>query len=118
MITFDQFQKVMAFGLKKRYCIEILFEVNGSEKFDYCWMGKMPDSSTDADVYWFGLTDDGKNAYDFPTFDEMVCAKVFDGRSLLEIWNDITFLEVDGCDPMERFTTYLSGNGRFMGTAQ
>ena len=48
----------------------------------------------------------------------MVCAKVFDGRSLLEIWNDITFLEVDGCDPMERFTTYLSGNGRFMGTAQ
>ena len=36
------------------------------------------------------------------TFDEMISAKVFDGKSLFEVWDTVTVEEIDGCEPMER----------------
>ena len=38
-MTFELFQKLMSFDTKGRSCIEILFSVKESEKFDYSWMG-------------------------------------------------------------------------------
>jgi hypothetical protein len=99
----------MEFETNGSRCIEIMFAVNGSEKFDECWMGKMPDRKTKEDVFWFGLTADGKNAYDYSTFEDYSSAKVFDGKSLFEIWDNITIYEIDGCDPMEMVEMYLSG---------
>ena len=81
-------------------------------------MGKMPDRKTNADLYWFGLTADGKNAYDYNTFDEMISAKVFDGKSFMDVWDNIEFLSGDGFDPIEGFSSYLKGKGPFMGAAQ
>lgn len=118
MITYEQFEKVMSFDTRGCCCIEIEFYVKGSEKFDGCWMGKMPDEKAKADLYWFGLTADGKNAYDYATFDEMACAKIFDGKSFSDIWDDIEFFSVDGLDPMERFLSYLKNEGPFIGAAQ
>ena len=118
MITFEQIKRLMAFDIKKKYCIEIAFSVSESEKFDFCWMGKLPDKTTGQDVYWFGLTSDGKNAFDYPTFEEFSTAKVFDGKSLFEIWDAVTVLEIDGCDPLERFVSYINENGPFMGAAK
>ena len=116
-MTFELFQKLMSFDTKGRSCIEIHFFVNGNGKFDYSWMGKMPDRKTKKDVFWYGLTPDGKNAYDYPTFDEFSSANVFDGKSLLEIWDNIVIEEINGCDPMEMVDMYLSGKGR-MGASQ
>ena len=106
-INFDQIKKLMAFDIQKKYCIEIEFAVNGSDKFGFCWMGKLPDKETGKDVYWFGLTPDGKNAFDYFTFEELSTAKVFDGKSLFEIWGDITIWGIDSCDPMERLLVYI-----------
>lgn len=110
-MTFELFQKLMSFETKGRLCIEISFAVKGSNKFDYCWMGKLPDEKTKKDIFWYGLTPDGKNAFDYPTFEEFSSADVFDGKSLLEIWDSIKIEEINGCDPMEMAEMYLSKRG-------
>ena len=110
MITFNQIKQLFAFETQGKYCVEILFSVNGITRFDSCWMGKMPDKVTAKDVYWFGLTTDGKNAFDYPTFEEFSNAKVFDGKSLVEIWDTVTVEEIDGCDPTERLRHYIGEN--------
>jgi NAD(P)-dependent dehydrogenase (short-subunit alcohol dehydrogenase family) len=103
MITFDQIKKLFAFETQGKYCLEIEFSVDGSDKFDNCWMGKLFDRKTKKDVYWFGLTADGNNAFNYPTFEEFVSAKVFDGASLSQIWEEVTVLTVDGCDPEDPY---------------
>ena len=70
-------------------------------------MGKHPDEERGRDVYWFGLTSDGKNAFDYATFEELSSAKVFDGKSLYEIWETVTVEEIDGCEPTERLRYYI-----------
>ena len=102
MITFNQIKQLMKNKTQDNYCIEILFSVRESSKFDCCWMGKIHDNKLLHDIYWFGLTPDGKNAYEYKTFDEMVSAKVFDGSSFSDIWDNIEISEIDGCDPSER----------------
>ena len=101
----------MVFDTQGCSCIEILFSVKGNKKFNYCWMGKMPDKNTKQDVFWYGLTSDGKNGYDYPNFDEFASANVFDGKSLLQLWNNIVIEEIDGCDPAEMVDWYLSRKG-------
>ena len=116
-MTFELFQKLMSFDTKGRSCIEILFLVKRNEKFDYSWMGKMPDRETKKDVFWYGLTPDGENAYDYQTFEEFSSANIFEGKSLLEIWDNIVIEEINGCDPIEMVDMYLLGKGR-MGAPQ
>ena len=125
MITFDQIKKLFAFNTQGKQCIEIEFSVKGSDKFDNCWMGKFFDRKTKKDVYWFGLTADGSNAFDYPTFEEFASAKVFDGASLSQIWEEVTVLTVDGCDPedpyvadrMKKKTILITGAAGGMGRA-
>ena len=110
-MTFEWFQKLMSFETQERLCIEIFFVVQGSDKFDSCWMGKMPDKQTKKDTFWYGLTPDGKNAYDYPTFEEFSSADIFDGKSLLEIWDSIVIEAINGCAPMVMVEMYLSKKG-------
>ena len=106
-MTLELFQKLMSFDTKGRYGFEILFSVKENEKFNSCWMGKMPDTKTKKDLFWYGLTPDEKNAFDYPTFEEFSSANVFDGKSILEIWDNIVIEEINGCDPMEMIYSYL-----------
>ncbi len=118
MITFDELRQLMAFDTKGRCCVEIAFSVSGSNIFTWCWMGKLPDQKTGKDIYWYGLTSDGKNAFDYATFEEFASARVFDGKSLFEVWEDVKVLEINGCNPMEMLEMYLSGEGGFLGAPQ
>lgn len=36
---------------KKKFCVEIQFMLNGNEKYDYCWMGKMWSKGDKKDIY-------------------------------------------------------------------
>jgi len=118
MITFDQIKQLLSLDIEGKYCYEIQFAINGSEKFDFCWMGKLPDIETGSDVYWYGLTDDGENGYDFPTFDEFANAKVFDGLNLFEVWKDVSVKSINSCDSLEMIELYLNGKCRFTGAPQ
>lgn len=72
------------------------------------------------DVFWYGLTPDGKNGFDYSSFDEMANAPVFDGLSLKDVWNQIVIEEIDGCDPQERLEDYIGDkpNRRMMGAPE
>ena len=107
MITFDQLKQLMSFETQGKYCIEIAFSVKDQGKFSSCWMGKTPDEESKADSYWFGLTEDGNNAFEYRTFEEFVSAKVFEGRSLFEIWDKVAVSEINGCDPEEQILHYI-----------
>lgn len=111
MISFELFEKLMSFETKGTICIEILFKVKGSDKFDFCWMGKLYDKEKNSDVFWFGITPDGENAYDYLSFDDFSSDNVFDGKSLYEIWNEVSIEEINACDPEDMIEIYLSGSG-------
>ena len=106
-ITFEDLTKVLEVPMRNDRCIEIEFMLSNSEKYHQCWMGKGYDKNIDKDTYWFGLTEDGNNAYDYTSFEDMSNAPVFDGKSLKDVWNDIKVISVDGCEPLERFQTYM-----------
>ena len=107
MITFDQFKQCMNYESQISYCIEVLFSVGDIEKYNLCWMGKIFDPKLNTNEYWYGLTSDGSNAYDYDNFDTFINSEVFEGRSLREIWDDVNIIEIDGCDPEDRIEFYL-----------
>lgn len=45
-------------------------------------------------IYWFGLTEDGSQAYNFDSFKQFSSAKVFYGKSMKEIWVFVTILSI------------------------
>jgi len=111
-IAFEDLEKVFAVSVGKTACIEIEFMVSNGDKFSQCWMGKLYDKEIEQEVYWFGLTEDGMNAYDYTSFEEMSQATVFDGKSLKDVWNDVEIISVDGSDSKERVEYYLSIEGK------
>lgn len=105
-ITFEDITKVFAVSVGKTACIEIEFMLSDSDKFCQCWTGKLYDNEIDKEIYWFGLTEDGLNAYDYTSFEEMSQATVFDGKSLKDVWDDVKIISIDGCEPEERVEYY------------
>lgn len=108
MITYNDIIKLFSFDLKCKFCIEIEFSVKNHPKYLSCWMGKMPDKNDkERELYWYGLTADGSESYDFYNFEDFACATVFDGKSLEQIFSSIEINSIDGCDPTERLQTYI-----------
>ena len=108
-ITFDDFECIMSYDVtKNQACIEIEFCVDICDAYQTSWLGKMVDSNTKKTVYWFGLTEDGSQAYDFNSFEQFVNAKIFhDRKSIKEIWNSVSLLSIDACETQERLSFYL-----------
>ncbi len=107
-ISFEDFKKIMSYDItKKQTCIEIHFCVDNYDVYQTSWLGKMLDRITNKVIYWFGLTEDGSQAYDFDSFEEFVNAKVFYGKSLKEIWNSVSLISIDASDVQESLEFYL-----------
>ena len=107
-ISFEDFKKIMSYDItKKQTCIEIHFCVDNYDAYQTSWLGKMLDRKTNKVIYWFGLTEDGSQAYDFDSFEEFVNAKVFYGKSLKEIWNSVSLISIDASDVQESLQFYL-----------
>ncbi len=93
--------------VSNRSCIEINFYLERDEQYTDCWLGKMPQNrNTGEEVFWYGLTEDGKKAYDFNSADEFLHAKVFDGKDLLEVLHKVIWKTFDGCDFKEMWNYY------------
>ncbi len=84
---------------------EIEFQVLGDTEYSFCCMGNMSDAGDDRakEPYWFGLTPDGKQAYEYKTFDELLHAPVFHGQSLQSILDKVDIISIDACDPEEMY---------------
>ena len=119
-ISLDDFKQMMLFDVVKRNaCIEIEFCIEGSDEYTSCWLGKTIDRNTSREVYWFGLTPDGLQAYDFETLEIFLNAEVFEGQSLGEKWELVNVYSIDGCNVKERLLFYLGlKDGPIRGPAQ
>lgn len=95
--------------LKNNSCIEMNFRVKNDTEYKNCWVGKMPDDNKfGKEVYWFGLVEDGSQGYEYDTLDDLIQAKVFNGKSLSEIFNKITWNTLDGSGFEERLSDYIN----------
>ena len=107
-ITYEEFCSVMLYNItNNQTCIEIEFCIDNCKDYQCSWLGKMLDSKGEKSIYWFGLTEDGSQAYDYETFDQFLNAKVFYDKSIKEIWDLVTILSIDVCDIEERLPFYL-----------
>ena len=97
-IAFSDFERLVSIDLSKKGdpCIEIYFRVDGNIAYQECWMGKILQESATKSSFWFGLTPDGSQAYDYDSFEELVSAKVFSSKSLKEIWDSVSILMFGG----------------------
>lgn len=113
-ISFESFKKIMSYNISENFmigknsCIEIEFDIDNSDIYQISWMGKMIDIDTEKEVYWFGLSEDGSQAYSYSTFEEFIDEKIFYGeKSLKEIWLLVSIFSIDACDLEERLPYYL-----------
>ena len=107
-ITFEDFERSMSYDVAgNSTCIEIEFYVDGCSEYQCSWMGKMADSNTKNDIYWFGLVKDGSQAYDFDSFEKFANAKVFHGKNLKELWDLISIYSFGGGTIQETLPFYL-----------
>ena len=107
-ISFSDFRHIMLYDVaKNQTCIEMEFCIDDLVDYQASWLGKMVDIRTNKALYWFGLTEDGLQAYDFDSFEQFSNAKVFYGNSIKEIWDSISFLSIDACETQERLSFYL-----------
>lgn len=108
-LAFWAFEQIMLTDLNKRRepCIEICFDVDLPHGYRDAWMGKMKCRYTSKDLYWFGLVPDGSQAHDFYSFEELVSAKVFCGKSLKEVWDSIFLISIDASNVREVLPLYL-----------
>jgi len=94
-ITLKEFEDKMMTDIsrykEKNYdpCIEVCFYVDECKKYDLCWLGKMLDKNTNDPIFWYGLVEDGSEAYDYDSFEKFSNAKVFHGNNIKDIWNMI-----------------------------
>ena len=102
-IDFDLFFSRLC-DIKYQWVInETHFYIEEDPVYDSCWLGRL-DSPT---PYWYGLTADGSQAYDYVTAQELVDAKVFHGKSLREVWSRVRFYSLGDIEP----DTWLSRYG-------
>ena len=107
-ITFEDFQCIMSYDVTKdQTCIEIEFCVDDCPPYQASWLGKTVDRETKQPVYWFGLTEDGSQAYEFNSFEQFTGAKIFFDNSIQEIWKSVSLLSIDACEIQERLSFYL-----------
>ena len=107
-ITFNDFQRIMAYDVRKdERRIEVEFYVDDCTEYNDANLGKCVNKDTNGVSYWFGLTEDGLQAYDFNSFEEFVSAKVFKGKSLKDIWNSVSLHTLDACDVEEILPFYF-----------
>ena len=96
-ITFHQFKRIMSRQLlNKDKSMEIEFCVDNYTEYQESWLGKLVDKKTNKEVFWYGLTADGTQAYNFDSLDSFMSAKVFRGKSIEEIWDLILILSLNG----------------------
>ena len=113
-MAFGDFLLIVSFDLSKKEelktepCIEVEFRVDNDAKYQNACLGKMIDSGTQKELYWYGLTSDGMEAYDYYSIEHFINAKVFNGKSIKEIWELISIISVDASDVKEQILFYKS----------
>ena len=92
---------------KQDPCTEIYFYVLNYVDYQESWLGKSIDKGTNKEIYWYGLTPDGSQSYNFYSLSQFINAKVFHGKNIKEIWDLIFITSIDGGNIEEIFSFYM-----------
>lgn len=93
--------------LESNSCIEMNFCIDDDAEYHDCWIGKMPDKDNpNKEIYWYGLVQDGSQAYDYGCLEDILSAKVFNERGICDIWKRVTWYSLDGCSIEEMLPSY------------
>lgn len=96
--------------VKDNACIEMNFCIDEDTEYEDCWLGKMIDNTVEGgELYWYGLVADGSQAYEYDKLEDILAAKVFHGKSLYDVIEDITWFSLDECSIEERLPYYIDG---------
>lgn len=89
-IKYEYFREKL---IEKDSVWEINFSIIGNEDYQDVWMGYCDEHK----LYWFSrMKGAEENGYDFETADELLNAKVFNGKSMAELWDKIEFDSING----------------------
>lgn len=85
---------------------EISFQVADDPDYTECWMGKMPaPDGRQEDIYWYCLKTDGSEGYYYTSLHKLLEAKVFHGKTIVEIIGSIFWESLEG-SPFEELLSY------------
>lgn len=84
--------------LENNTCIEMNFCIDDDLEYEDCWLGKMADKDNNKEIYWYGLVDDGSQAYSYDCLEDLLSAKVFKGNNIRDIWEKINWFSLNGYD--------------------
>lgn len=94
--------------IQSNSCIEMNFSIDNDLEYEDCWIGKMPDKDNhDKELYWYGLIRGGSQAYNYDCLEDILNAEVFNGRSISDIWERVTWYSLDGCSIEEMLPYYI-----------
>lgn len=109
-ISFEEFEQLLKYDAAGECsCTEVFFHIDDDLEYTSCWLGKMSGKNADEPVYWYGLSQDGSQAYDFNSLNDFINAPVFHGETIKNKWNFVTLSSIDGCSVTERLRHYLRG---------
>ena len=88
-LDYDYFYKQLQAGVN---IDETEFEIKGDSEYDECFIGYLPQYDN---PYWAGLCDI-KDGCEFKTAEELVNAKIYHGKSIKELWDNIEIISIEG----------------------
>lgn len=97
-LAFSEFERI---ATKEKTCINATFRVDNFSNYKDSRFGRTIDYDAKTEAYWFELTPDGSESYKFNSFRQLANAKVFSGKTMKEIWSDISFLHINEHRPDE-----------------
>jgi hypothetical protein len=94
--------------IKYKACIEMNFCIDNNIEYEDCWIGKMPDrDNLNKEIYWYGLVGDGSQVYNYAKLEDILNAKVFNGKSMYDVIEKVTWNSLDGCSIEEMLSNYI-----------
>ncbi|WP_291648314.1 hypothetical protein [Clostridium sp.] len=92
--------------LENDTCVEMNFSIDDDLEYGDCWLGKTSNNDNNKEIYWYGLVEDGSQAYNYDYLEELLSAKVFKGNNIRDIWERVTWYSLNGCD-VEEMLEYI-----------
>lgn len=94
--------------VKDNSCIEMNFCIDKDTEYKDCWLGKMIDNKESGEeLYWYGLVADGSQTYEYDSLEDILNAKVFHGKSLYDVIEDIIWFSLDGSNIEDMLPYYI-----------
>lgn len=96
-MKFEKFYELF----KKYGFSDSMLRVKNNKKYQNVSFGVLPNPKNNNELLYYFDSKDDNLSYDFSSLDDFVNAKIFDGNSLKEIWDNVEIITLDCISPDE-----------------